>query len=132
MALAKLEENGRAYFSTSLDSPKMQELAANPHAVATFQKARQFASLSGTITVSRDAALIDSLWSEDWRVWFPGGKTDPTLCILILDGTEGEYWDRAGMRAISYIFSRVGAALEGKGDTVPKEQHAKLEFGGDR
>ncbi len=37
MAVARLEEHGRAYFSTALDSPKVAELSANPQAVATFR-----------------------------------------------------------------------------------------------
>jgi general stress protein 26 len=130
MAVAKLEPEGRAYFATSLDSPKVLELSANPQAVATFQQNKRFATLTGSVTISQDRTLIDTLWSDDWGVWFPGGKTDPNLCILILDGTMGEYWDRAGLEAVSYAFVRVAAALKGEDEVIPVEDHAHVRFQG--
>jgi general stress protein 26 len=130
MAVAELGADGRAYFATALDSPKVAELEADPHAVAVFQDKRQFATLAGTVRVSRDRQLIDRLWADDWEIWFPGGKADPKLCILILEGRQGEYWDRAGAEAISYAFELVGATLEGKRDIMPKEQHSKVNFEG--
>jgi general stress protein 26 len=130
MAVAKLEPEGRAYFSTRLDSPKVQELSDNPHAVATFQQDKRFATLAGTISISQDRALIDSLWSDEWAPWFPGGTADPQLCILILDGTVGEYWDQAGVEAASYAFVRIAAALKGEDEVVPEEDHAQIRFQG--
>jgi len=127
MALARLEPNGRAYFATAIDSPKIAELGEDPEAVATFQGTRKFATLSGTVSLSRDAALIDRLWQDDWAVWFPRGKTDPQLCILILEGKVGEYWDRSGLQEVAYRLAEIGAAVTGN-EVQPREQHGKVTF----
>jgi general stress protein 26 len=128
MALARLEPNGRAYFASAIDSPKIAELDANPHAVATFQGSKTFATLSGTVSLSRDPGLIDSLWQDDWAIWFPGGKTDPQLCILVLTGTVGEYWDSAGLQDVAYRLAAMGAALTGGDPAQPREEHGTVTF----
>lgn len=128
MQLARLEESGRAYFSTALDSAKITELKSDPHAVATFQGAKQFATLSGTVSLSRDRGLIAELWQDDWAVWFPNGKDDPQLCILILDGKIGEYWDRSGIQEMAYRLAEIGAAVTGESPVEPREQYGKVTF----
>lgn len=127
MELVRLEPDGRAYFATAIDSPKIAELGANPQAVATFQGAKKFATLSGSVSLTRDATLIDTLWQDDWAVWFPGGKTDPKLCLLVLEGKIGEYWDRSGLRDVAYHLAEIGAAVSG-GQPQPRERHGKVAF----
>src|SRR5688572_26526529 len=97
MAVAELEPDADAYFSTSLESPKIAEIEANPEVLVTFQSRAEFATIQGRATVVRDPAQIDRLWSEDWRVWFPKGKDDPNLCLLKISADRGEYWDTSGL-----------------------------------
>src|SRR4051795_112829 len=96
MAVAEIRPDGDIFFTTDIDSPKVAELAANPDVVVSFQSGSQFATVSGRAEVLQDRALIERLWSEAWKVWFPGGKNDPSLCLIRVDGREGEYWDNAG------------------------------------
>lgn len=128
MELARLGTDGRAYFATARDSPKVAELDSDPHAVATFQGAKAFATLSGTVSLSRDPALIESLWRDDWKIWFPGGKTDPQLCIIVLEGRIGEYWDRSALQDIAFRLAEIGAAVTGEPPAKPVEQHGKITF----
>lgn len=128
MEVARLESDGRAYFSTAIDSPKIAELTLNAQAVATFQNEKQFATLSGTVSLSRDPALVDALWQDEWLVWFPAGKHDPRLSILILDGEWAEYWDRAGMQDIAYSFAKLVAGFTGEEPVLPREEHEKMRF----
>lgn len=101
------------YFSTSIESPKVAELEAEEHVAVTFQDTKRYVSLSGTARVTQDRALIDRLWSEAWKVWFPKGKDDPTLAIVVVTPTEGEYWDQTGIAGVRYLFNAVKAYATG-------------------
>jgi len=64
MAIAELRPDADMYFSTSLQSPKIAEIDANPAVSVTFQSRAQFASVHGNAYIVRDRALIEKLWSE--------------------------------------------------------------------
>lgn len=91
MAVAEMRPDADAYFVTSIDSPKVAEITANPNVTLTFQSSTQFASLSGRATIVRDQALVDRLYKEDWKIWFPKGKTDPSISMLRFSAQDGEY-----------------------------------------
>jgi general stress protein 26 len=128
MSVAELRADADAYFATSLESPKINEIEANPEAMITFQSGSQFASISGTARVVRDRTLIDRLWSEAWRAWFPGGKDDPTLCLIKLEAREGEYWDNSGHKGARYLFEGVKAIFQGEKHDVHAGEHAKVRL----
>jgi general stress protein 26 len=128
MTVADLRPDADAYFATSLDSPKVAEIEADPSMMITFQDGRQFAMLSGNARIVRDRALIDKLWSEAWRVWFPNGKDDPSLCLIKLEAQEGEYWDSSGVRGLRYLFEGVKAILQGTTPETDAGQHAKVRL----
>jgi general stress protein 26 len=52
-----------------------------------------FACLSGTISESNDALMIDKLWNKQVEAWFPGGKSDPNLALIRLDIDSAELWE---------------------------------------
>ena len=128
MSVADLRADADAYFATSLDSPKVAEIEADPSMMVTFQDGRQFAVLIGNARIVRDRALIDKLWSEAWRVWFPKGKEDPSLCLIKLEAQEGEYWDSSGVRGLRYLFEGVKAVLQGTTPDMDAGQHAKVRL----
>ena len=127
MAIAELRPDSDAYFVTSIDSPKVAEVQANPGVTLTFQSSNQYASLSGEATIVRDRALIDRLYKEAWKIWFPKGKTDPSISLLKFTPQHGEYWDNAGAEGLKYVFEAAKAYVKGE---RPKEndqkQHAKV------
>jgi general stress protein 26 len=130
MAVAEINERGDSYFATSVDSPKINEVLGDPRVLITFQGKSRFATISGTARIVRERALIDRLWSETWRVWFPGGKDDPTLCLLAVEAHSGELWDSSGMRGIKYAFQAAKAYITGEKpsrDDDP-DQHAKVRL----
>lgn len=104
----------KLYFSTALDSPKVLELEENPHVNVSMQDKRRFISITGVARVTSDRALIDRLWSEGWKVWFPQGKDDPELCLIIFEPIEATYWDASGMQGISYLFDMAKAYVSGE------------------
>jgi general stress protein 26 len=114
LSIAGSRDDGALYFSTAIDSPKVVELDRDPHVNVVMQDGRRFVSLSGVARVVADRALIDALWSESWKVWFPKGKDDPSLCILAVDPVEAAYWDTSGAVGIKYVFEMAKAYVTGK------------------
>jgi general stress protein 26 len=64
MAIAGVEDSGDLYFSTSLASPKVGELEADPEAMVTLQSSDRFAAIQGRAEILRDRSEVDRLWSE--------------------------------------------------------------------
>jgi general stress protein 26 len=126
MAVAELIAGRDPVFVTSLDSPKVGEIEADPQVLVTFQSDLQFATITGRAAILRDKARIDELWSEAWRVWFPKGKDDPALCLIRIAADEGEYWDASGVQGLKSLFRGASAYLKGTRPTVDDKQHAKL------
>jgi general stress protein 26 len=128
MAIASIEDSGEMYFSTSLSSPKVKELAADAEVMVTLQSAGRFATIQGMTEIVRDRAEIDRLWSEAWRVWFPGGKADPSLCLIRLHARHAEYWDRAGAKGLAFAFEAAKAVAKGVTPKLGKDVNAKVEL----
>ena len=128
LRVAEIREDGDIFFATSADSPKVAEIAANPEVVVTFQDGKQFATVTGRAEVIKDRDLIEQLWSEPWKLWFPKGKSDPTLCLIRVDGRDGEYWDNAGVEGIKYAFRQVKAYIQGHTPEVDEKQNAKVRL----
>lgn len=113
MAVARVDEANKMYFATSVTSPKVAELRADPRVDAIFQSKTRYASIAGQGTISQDRQLIDELWQESWKVWFENGKSDPDIAIIILDPERGEYWDQSGVKGLSYLFRAAKAYVTG-------------------
>ena len=130
MAVAELNKDGQTYFATDAHSAKTAEAMADPNVVITFQSSSEFASLTGTLAVIRDRALIDRLWSDTWRVWFPDGKDDPNLVLLSVTPSEAEYWDNSGSEGLKYAFEAVTAYFKGRRPETDTSQNAKVKLRG--
>ena len=113
MAVADLEESGELLFVTERHSGKLEEIAADSHVNVAMQASRKFVSISGTAVAVDDRRKVAELWNEAWKVWFPGGKDDPTLILLKVHVDRGEYWDNSGMSGIKYLIEAGKAYLSG-------------------
>jgi general stress protein 26 len=128
MSIAEIADDGTVYFSTSIKSGKVAEIQNDSDVLLTFQSRLQFAILEGVATVSRDRALIVRLWKQDWNVWYPGGKDDPSIAVICVTPTSGEYWDQSGLNGAKFLFQAVKAVVTGTQPQVGGEQHAKVEL----
>jgi general stress protein 26 len=128
MAVAEVRRDGDIVFATDAGSPKVAEIAANPDVVVTFQGKNRFAAIAGRAAVLQDRALVEKLWSEMWRVWFPGGKDDPKLCLIRVAAQEGEYWDNAGAQGIKYVYEAAKAYATGTTPDQDARQNAKVKL----
>src|SRR5207237_6314067 len=97
----------------TVDSPKVDEIESYPDVLVTLQDRRRYVSISGTARISRERSLIERLWREPWRVWFPQGKDDPALCLVVVTPREAEYWDQGGAKGIKYLFEMAKAYATG-------------------
>ena len=128
MGIACLDDGIGAYLVTDINSVKVDEIDVNPNALLTFQSARKFASLRGELAVVLDRPLIEKMWKESWKVWFPNGKSDPNIALLKFTAHEGEYWDSAGMQGIKYVYDAAKAYVTGKTMQSNEAQHAKVRL----
>jgi general stress protein 26 len=128
MAVARLDDGLGAYLVTNLQSVKVDEINANPQAVLTFQSAKKFASIRGELAVLSDRQLIEKMWKEAWKVWFPDGKSDKNIALLKFTAHEGEYWDNAGMQGLKYVYSAAKAYVAGTPPNTDESQHAKVRL----
>ena len=92
LAVADNHDRCALYFSTAIESAGVRELERDPHVTITMQDAHRFASLSGMARIANDRALVHRLWIDDWKAWFPQGRADPSLRILVLEPTEATWW----------------------------------------
>lgn len=130
MALAAVEPDGTLWFATDRDSGKMDELAHDRHVAVTMQSSTKFVSLSGLSKSVDDRGMVSRLWKAEWKVWFPGGKDDPNILLLRIDGNSGEYWDNSGTSGVKYFIEAGKALLTGTRPEVGQDAtvHAKVEF----
>jgi general stress protein 26 len=126
LMVAECRDDGTLYFATSAESGKVHELERDPHVNVTLQGERQYASLSGRGEILRDRALVDRLWTETWKVWFPAGKDDPHLCILAVHPHSAELWDNSGARGVRYFLKAAGAYLTGRRPRPSEDEYARF------
>lgn len=128
MAVAKVDDDGTIYLATSAKTAKIAELQADPRADLIFQGKVQFATVSGKASIRRERALIDELWRESWKLWFPEGKEDPDIVILVVSPERGEYWDQSGISGISFLFRAAKAYVTGKEMDYNTDVHGKVSL----
>jgi general stress protein 26 len=124
LSIADKREDGTLYFSTAIESGKVHELERDPNVNVAMQDGWRFVSLTGRARVVTDRAIIREMWAEDWKVWFPKGPDDPSLCLLAVDPEEASYWDAAGATGLKYFYEMAKAYVtHKKPDTDDDERH---------
>lgn len=128
MALADVDADGTLWFLTQSHSGKVDEIISDPHVNVAMQSKLKFISISGAAAPVLDRQKLDSIWNEAWKVWFPGGKDDPSLVLLKVRGEKGEYWDNSGTSGIKYLIEAGKAYLTGTHPEVADDPkiHAKV------
>jgi general stress protein 26 len=126
MAIAQLDFGIGVYLITNINSFKIDEISANQNALLTFQSASRFASVRGELAVLVDRELIENLWKEAWKIWFPGGKQDPNIALLKFTAHEGEFWDNAGLQGLKYVYEAAKAYITGEIPESDPAQHDKV------
>ncbi len=119
----EVEFDGDLWFATSKDSPKVAEIRANPRVNVAYASAAKntYVSVSGRAKISNDRAKIDALWSPAMSVFFPGGKDDPTLCLIHVQAESAEYWDGPGTALGKALYFVMAAITDSPGSMTDNE-----------
>ena len=78
MANQKPARGADLWFVTADGTAKLRDLETDPHVNLAYYKdrTREWISVSGIATISRDRGKIRELYAPDWKVWF-GNEGDP-------------------------------------------------------
>ena len=91
MANQKRAAGADLWFVTSEDTGKLRDLEADPHVNLSYYKdrTREWISVSGIATITRDRAKIHELYAPDWKIWFSedgdprhGTADDPRIVLI--------------------------------------------------
>jgi len=112
MAVQKTDDDGRLYFLSASDSYHNAEIQDDPQVQLFFQGSSydSFLTLYGTATINRDRALIEELWNPMVKTWFTEGIDDPRITVIIVEASEGYYWDTKHGKMVAFVKQLVGAA----------------------
>ncbi len=106
---------GELWFFTSIDSPKVEEIRANPEVLLAYSepKDQHYISIRGHAELVQDRAKIDQYWNEKVRAWFPDGKDDPRVALVQVTVESAEYWDAPASSWV-YLYGYAKAAITGE------------------
>jgi general stress protein 26 len=94
MATQKRAAGADLWFVTLDDAQKLRDIAADPHVNLSYYKdrTREWVSVSGIASISRDRQKIHELYAPDWKAWFPkngderhGTADDPRMVLIGVD-----------------------------------------------
>ena len=94
MATQRRASGADLWFVTLDDTSKLRDLDADPHVNLSYYKdrTREWVSVSGIASISRDRAKIHELYEPDWKAWFPKGddprhgtRDDPRMVLIGVD-----------------------------------------------
>jgi len=94
MATQKRAAGADLWFVTLDDTQKLRDIAADPHVNLSYYKdrTREWISVSGIASISRERAKIHELYAPDWGAWFSkegdprhGTKDDPRMVLIGVD-----------------------------------------------
>jgi general stress protein 26 len=102
MATQKRTQGADLWFVSCDGTAKLRDLEHDPHVNLAYYKdrTREWVSVSGTATISRDRQKIHELYAPDWAIWFPkagdprhGTKDDPRMVLIGVDIHAAVYLD---------------------------------------
>jgi general stress protein 26 len=88
MANQKRASGADLWFVTSAGTDKLRDLSQDPHVNLSYYKdsSREWISVSGIASVSRDRRTIQELYEPDWKMWFtPQAREDDPLAGTVDD-----------------------------------------------
>jgi len=102
MANQKRAPGADLWFVTSDETHKVDELEDEPNVNLAYYKdrTREWISVSGVATLSRDKEVIRQLHAPDWKAWFATGgdpragtPDDPRLVLIGVDVVSATYFE---------------------------------------
>jgi general stress protein 26 len=94
MATQKRADGADLWFVTLEGAQKLHDIESDPHINLSYYKdrTREWVSVSGIASITRDRRKIHELYAPDWRAWFPkegdprdGTADDPRMVLIGVD-----------------------------------------------
>ena len=94
MANQKHAAGADLWFVTAEGTTKLRDIETDPHVNLAYysDRTREWISVSGLATLTRDRVKVRELYAADWKVWFPdngdprhGTPDDPRLVLIGVD-----------------------------------------------
>jgi general stress protein 26 len=91
MATQKRAAGADLWFVTREGAPKLDDLAQDPHLNLSYyrESSKEWVSVSGLGSPTRDPQKIRELWAPDWKIWFAeegdprhGTPDDPRMVLI--------------------------------------------------
>jgi len=131
MAMVHAERDGELWFATNDDTPKVDHIEhVDDHVSVTMMSSDKWLTLCGKAKKVADPDMIQRLFSEEWRVWFPQGPNTPSLCLLHFEADQGEYWDQSSLADKMKFYYEMGVAYIQGRSANPQQlgEHAKISL----
>jgi general stress protein 26 len=110
-------------------SAKDDEINAAPDVGLVFidPKDKAYLSITGRARVMRDTAKTEVVWRKTDEVWWPGGPTDPDVCLILIELLTAELWDGPASNAIA-VFEFAKARLTGEEPKLGENRKVTVEM----
>lgn len=126
LAVQEAEFDGDLWFITQEPSHKTEEIAQNPQVNAAMKTGSSgFLSISGHAEVVTDRSRIDEYWSPAVEAFFPDGKDDPALRLIVVHADTAEYWKSDEPKVVT-AFKLAKSAVTGKQPDVGENETVDL------
>jgi len=118
---------GLIFAVTDVHSAKQDEIEAAPDVglVVIDAKAKAYLSITARACVMRDTAKIAQVWRKTDEVWWPGGPSDPNVCLLRIEPLSAELWDGPASTART-VFEFAKAWLTGEEPNLGENRKVKV------
>jgi general stress protein 26 len=120
---------GLIFFVTDLHSAKEAEIEATPDVGLVFIDSddKAYLSITGRACVIHDAEKTKAFWRKTDEVWWPGGPSDPNVCLLRVEPVIAELWDGPASAAVT-AFEFAKARLTGAEPNVGENRKATVKM----
>ncbi|ARC55581.1 General stress protein 26 [Frondihabitans sp. 762G35] len=126
LALVDRDFDGSVYFFVDKDSHKVHDIDANPEVNVGVDTGKGWLSISGTASITTDAAKIDALWNTGAEAWFDQGRDDPAVALLEVDAHSIESWTSTEPKAVTLLKYAKAAVTGGHPTNVGDNQTISL------
>ena len=120
---------GLIFFVTDVHSAKHDEIDTAPNVGLVFidPTDKAYLSITGRARVIRDVGKTEMVWRKTDEVWWPGGPTDPNVCLLLIEPLTAELWDGPASAAIA-AFEFAKARLTGEEPKLGENRKVTVEM----
>lgn len=99
-------------FFTSRDTSSVRDVAANDAVNVAFVGDHEWVSISGAAEVVEDRQVLEGLWSDALKAYYPDGPATPGLVVLRVRTETAEHWRSPGAVATALRWARARATGE--------------------